>query len=73
MSLDLYVCLNDISDQLKNVHVQSKTRSIGHVLEKVCVHSRGHIFCPFLMKLGQNVRLDDISGDFENRSCWFKN
>ena len=29
---------------LKIDHVGSKTRSLGQMLEKLCVHSRGHIF-----------------------------
>ena len=54
-------------------HVGSKTRSIGQILEKPCVRSRGHIFSPKIMKLGQNVCHDKISDKFENRSCWIKN
>ena len=38
-----------------------------------CVHSRGHIFSPILMKLGQNVCLDKISDEFEIGSCGVKN
>ena len=37
-----------------------------------CVCSRGHIFSPIIMKLGQNVCLDKISDTFENGSCWVK-
>ena len=40
--------------------------SLGQNLEKSCVSSRGHIFSPLLMKLGQNVFLDEISDMFEN-------
>ena len=54
---------------LKFGHMGSKTRSLGQMLEKPCVRSRGHIFSPILMKLGQNVCLDEISGDFEIGSC----
>ena len=50
-------------------HVWSKTRSIGQILEKLCVCSRGHIFSPIIMKLGQNVCLDEFSDKFENLSC----
>ena len=53
--------------------VGSKTRSPGQILEKPCVGSRGHIFCPIIMKYGQNVFLDEILDEFENRSCWVKN
>ena len=50
-------------------HVRSKTRSLGQVLEKLCVHSRGYIFNPIIMKLSQNVCIDEISDEFENGSC----
>ena len=36
-------------------------QKLGHILENPCVCSRGHIFSPILMKLGQNVCLDEIS------------
>ena len=39
-------------------HVGSKTRSLGQMLEKHCVRSRGYILCPIIMKLGQNVCFD---------------
>ena len=45
-------------------HVGLKTRSLDQVLEKLCVQSRGHIFCPIVMKLGQNVCLAEISHEF---------
>ena len=54
-------------------HVGSKTSSQGQILEKPCVPSRGHIFSPRIMKLGQNVCVDEISDKFENGSCWVKN
>ena len=54
-------------------HVRSKTRSIGQILEKPCARYRGHIFSRMIMKLGQNVCLDEISEDFENRSYGIKN
>ena len=38
-----------------------KTRSLGQNSEKPCVHSRGHIFSQIIMKLGQNVCLDEIT------------
>ena len=38
-----------------------------------CVHSRGHIFGPILMKLGQNVCLNKIWYEFEIGSCGVKN
>ena len=55
------------------VHVGSKTRSQVHILEKLCVCSRVHIFCPIIMKLGQNVFIDKILDVFENGSFWVKN
>ena len=50
-------------------HGGSKTRSLGQILEKPCVRSRWHIFCPIIMKLGQNICLDKISDEFVNGSC----
>ena len=39
-------------------HVGSKTRLLGHqILEKPCVHSRGHSFDSKFMKLYQNVNI----------------
>ena len=58
---------------LKIGHVGSKIRSLGQMLEKPCVRSRGHIFSPIIMKHGQNVCFDEISHEFENGSCWVKN
>ena len=54
-------------------HVRSKTMSLGQILEKTCVDSRGHIFNPIIMKLGQNVCLNEISDKFENESCRVEN
>ena len=42
---------------LKIGPVGSKTRSLGHILEKPCVRFRGHIFSPIIVKLSQNVSL----------------
>ena len=53
--------------------VRSKTRSLGQILEKLCVHSRDHIFSLIIMKLGQNVCLDEISDRFENGLCQVQN
>ena len=50
-------------------HVRSKTRSLGQILEKPYVCSRGHIYSPIIMKLCQNVCFDEFSNEFENRSC----
>ena len=49
-------------------HVGSKTRSLGQILEKCSVRSRGPIFST-IMKPSQNVCLDEISGEFETGSC----
>ena len=46
-------------------HVGSKTRSPSQILEKPCVGSRGHIFSPIIMKLGQNACLNKILDEFE--------
>ena len=54
-------------------HVGSKTWSLGLILEKNCVRSRGLNFSPIIMKLGQDVCLDEILDEFENKSCWVKN
>ena len=54
-------------------HVGSKTRSLGQILEKPSVRSRGHSFGRILMKVGQDVCLDEISDEFENGSCGVKN
>ena len=46
-------------------HIRSKTRSLGQILEKPCVRSRGHILSPIIMKLGQNVCLGEVSDEFQ--------
>ena len=45
---------------LKLGHIGSKTRPLGQILEKPCVHSRGHSFDSKLMKLNQNVNDHNI-------------
>ena len=45
-------------------HAGSKCRSQAQILEKPCVCSRGHIFSPIIMTLGQNVLLDKILDEF---------
>ena len=54
-------------------YVGSKTRSLGQILGKPCVRSRGHILSRILMEVGQDVCLDDISDEFENGSRGVKN
>ena len=41
-------------------HVWSKTRSLGQILEKTCVHSKRHSFDPKFMKLCQLVNLHNV-------------
>jgi len=41
-------------------HVGFKSMSPDQILENSCLHSRGHIFDPILMKLGQNDCLNNI-------------
>ena len=49
---------------LKMGHVGSKTMSLGQILEKHCVRSRGHIVSPIIMKQGQIVCLDEMWDKF---------
>ena len=46
--------------------VGSKSRSLGQILEKSCLHSKGHIFSAIFLKLAQNVCLDNISVKFDH-------
>ena len=54
-------------------HVGLKTMSQGQIVEKPCVCSRGHIFSPIIMKLGQSVCFNEMLDEFENGSCQVKN
>ena len=54
-------------------HVGSKTRSLGQIIQKACEHSRGYIYGPILMKVGQNDCLNEILAKFETGSCGVKN
>ena len=60
MKLGQNVCLDEISDKFKIGLCGSKTRSLGHILIKPCVHPRDLILVQILMKLGQNVCFDDF-------------
>ena len=51
--------------------VVRRVSSVVNVLP--CVSSRGHMFRPIIMKLGQNVFLDENPDEFENGSSWVKN
>ena len=53
------------------VSVVRRVSSIINFL--ACVHSRGRIFSPIIMKLGKNVCLDEISDEFQNGSGRVKN
>ena len=57
-------------------HIKSKTRSLGQISLKPCSASRGHSMVYYvalsIMKLYQNVCLDDILVKFEYGSCQFK-
>ena len=44
----------------------SKSRSLGQILEKSCLRSRGHSFDPIVLKLAQNVCLDYNRIKFEH-------
>ena len=54
MKLGQNVYPNDILDKFQNTLYQ-----LGQILKKMCVCSRGHIFCPILLKNGPNICLDD--------------
>ena len=75
MKLRQNVCLDEISDDLKMGHVSSKTKSLGQILEKPCLRSKGYIFQSDTHKTygNQNVGLIKISDKFENVSYWVKN
>jgi len=54
-------------------HVGSKSRSPGQISGNSCLHPRGHICDPILMKLCQNVCFDNIWAKFEYGLCRVKN
>ena len=68
----MFVLMNSRTNS-KIYHVGSKTRSLGQILEKPCVRSRGHILSQIILKLGQNVCLDKISDELENGVSRVKN
>ena len=51
---------------IENGWVGSKTRSLGQIKVKPCVHSRSHIFSPIFIKLTQIVYHDKIFTPIEN-------
>jgi len=60
MKLDQNVCLKISKPSLNIGHVEITSRSPGQILEKYCLHCRGHICDTIFMKLGQNVCFDNI-------------
>ena len=44
----------------------SKSRSLGQILVKFCLQSRGHSIDAIFLKLAQNVCLDNISVKFDS-------
>ena len=50
-------------------HVGSKSRSLGQIIEKPCLHFRGHNIDSIFIKLTHNDCLDEISIKFESGSC----
>ena len=67
----MFVLMKSLTSS-KMGHVGSKTRSLGQILEKPCVHCRGHILSPVFIKLGQDVFYDEILDECENGSCRVK-
>ena len=65
----MFISLNSISD-MKQGLIGSKTRSPGQILEKLCVHLRGHSFkcnlhetlseCLSHLHLGQDLKLGHV-------------
>ena len=47
------------------VEVKLKSRSLGQILVKTCYHSTGHNFDFTIIKLTQNVYLDDTLNPIE--------
>ena len=63
--------LMKLRTSLKMGNVRSKTRSLGQISEKKqkkkpCVRFTGHIFSSVIMKLGQNVCLNEILNNLES-------
>ena len=53
-------------------HVGSKSRLLSQIIEKPCVHSRGHSFDPTFMKLCQKDDPHEIKVKFKTGTCWVK-
>ena len=54
---------------LKLGHGGSKTRSLGQIVEKPCVHSKRHSFDTKFMKLCQIINHHNVKVMFEIGSC----
>ena len=55
---------------LKLGHVESKSRSLGQIIEKPFEHLRGHMFESICSELGQNVCLHKSLEEVEERVMW---
>jgi hypothetical protein len=53
-------------------HVGSKSRSLGQIIEKPCLHSRGHNIDSIFIKLAHNDCLDEISVKLKSGLCGVK-
>jgi hypothetical protein len=83
MKLAQRICPNDILDEFKNGNLCLKTwlprgRAFFLIwlymaLVKSCLHSRGHIYYPIFMKLGQKIHPNNILEEIENDAGWLKN
>ena len=58
---------------LKAGHVGSKTRSLCQIVKNPCVCPQRPFFSRILMKVDQNVCLNQILDELENVSCQVKN
>ena len=63
---------------LKLGHVGYKTRSLGQIIEKPYIRSRGHIFMPIIMKLfgllkyGKSLKMGHVMSKTVTRSIFEK-
>ena len=72
MNICQNVCHHEQSTDLKVGHIGSETRSLGQILEKLCVFSSRHSFDPICMKLFQNVWHHEVSDKIETGSSQVK-
>ena len=52
--------------------VGSNSSSLGQILEKSCLHSRGHISWPVFSITDQHVGLGNVLVEFDHAGCWVK-